>query len=279
MSTFQFQIKAAADLALSVLPHASALNQNEIQRGIQQCKEESDSMLEKACDAVEQASRQGGVFPDVMFEVAKHWEALYNKNLPLGNAMANPPPQAPPPSAAPAPGHEALMAIAAAGGAGPYPMPFPTVYGLIPGIQGFQPGHPAGGAPLQMYVPQAAAVQIAAAVTNAASMQTVTTAAAAQQQQQAAAMARFQQLYQFAPPGPPLIAPLIQPPPQFQPAVSAALSFQHAAHAAAAAQAMHSLQHPPPPVTQAEVVQVQQPQVQQNLHQGTSQQYLLSAWR
>jgi hypothetical protein len=27
-----------------------------------------------------------------MFEVAKHWYELYNKNLPAGNAMATPPP-------------------------------------------------------------------------------------------------------------------------------------------------------------------------------------------
>ena len=93
-------------------------------------------MLEKACEAVEKAARGGGVYPDVMFEVAKHWYDLYNKNLPsLGNAMATPPPQAPPPTAAAGPpGPEALMAMAAAGG-GPYPMPFPAVYGLIPGFQ------------------------------------------------------------------------------------------------------------------------------------------------
>ena len=54
-----FQIRAAAELALSVLPHAASLNQNEIQRGIQQCKEESDSMLEKACDAVEKVGKSG----------------------------------------------------------------------------------------------------------------------------------------------------------------------------------------------------------------------------
>ena len=112
-------------MALSVLPHAASLNQNEIQRGIQQCKEESDLMLEKACDAVEKAARGGGVYPDVMFEVAKHWYELHNKN-----AMATPPPAAPPPPAptsAPPPGAEALMAMAAASGvAGPYPMPFPV---------------------------------------------------------------------------------------------------------------------------------------------------------
>jgi hypothetical protein len=38
------------------------------------------------------AARGGGVYPDVMFEVAKHWYELYNKNLPAGNAMATPPP-------------------------------------------------------------------------------------------------------------------------------------------------------------------------------------------
>ena len=57
-----FQIRAAAELALSVLPHAASLNQNEIQRGIQQCKEESDLMLEKACDAVEKAARGKYIF-------------------------------------------------------------------------------------------------------------------------------------------------------------------------------------------------------------------------
>ena len=133
-----FQIRAAAELALSVLPHAAALNQSEIQRGIQQCKEESEWMLEKACEAVEKAARSGGVFPEVMFEVAKHWYELYNKHLPAGNAMATPPPTTPqlPPVAvttSAGPGPEALMAMAAASGSA-YPMPFP-VYGLIPGFQ------------------------------------------------------------------------------------------------------------------------------------------------
>ena len=123
-----------------MLPHAAALNQSEIQRGIQQCKEESEWMLEKACEAVEKAARSGGVFPEVMFEVAKHWYELYNKHLPAGNAMATPPPptppQPPPPVAVPTtagPSTEALMAMAAATGSA-YPMPFP-VYGLIPGFQ------------------------------------------------------------------------------------------------------------------------------------------------
>lgn len=49
-------VKAGAELALSVLPHAGALNPNEIQRGIQQCMEMSHVMLEKACWAVEKAA-------------------------------------------------------------------------------------------------------------------------------------------------------------------------------------------------------------------------------
>ena len=66
-----FQIRAAAELALSVLPHAASLNQNEIQRGIQQCKEESDSMLEKACDAVEKVSKRGHKWASVTYLAGK----------------------------------------------------------------------------------------------------------------------------------------------------------------------------------------------------------------
>ena len=75
-------VKAAADLALSVLPQAAALNPNEIQRAIQQCREQSHTMLEKACNAVERASAHGSVDPAVMFEVGRHWYYLYEKTLP-----------------------------------------------------------------------------------------------------------------------------------------------------------------------------------------------------
>jgi len=37
------------------------------------------SMLEKACHAVEQAGRGGGVYPEVVFEVAKQWEWIHKK--------------------------------------------------------------------------------------------------------------------------------------------------------------------------------------------------------
>jgi hypothetical protein len=79
-----FQVVAASELALSVLPHAGALNPNEIQRAIQQCKEQSNTMLEKACLAVEKAATGGGVYPEVMFEVARHWYHLFEKHAPTG---------------------------------------------------------------------------------------------------------------------------------------------------------------------------------------------------
>ncbi|CRK90648.1 CLUMA_CG004349, isoform A [Clunio marinus] len=72
----------AAELALSVLPHAAALNPNEIQRAILQCKEQSDQMLERACITVEKAAKGGGVYPEVLFQVAKYWYELYLRNTP-----------------------------------------------------------------------------------------------------------------------------------------------------------------------------------------------------
>lgn len=50
-------VRAAAELALSVLPHAHALNYSEIQRAVLQCKEQSDAMLERACLTVEAAAK------------------------------------------------------------------------------------------------------------------------------------------------------------------------------------------------------------------------------
>lgn len=74
----------AAELALSVLPHSAALNPNEIQRAILQCKEQSDQMLERACITVEKAAKGGGVYPEVLFQVAKYWYELYLRNTPGG---------------------------------------------------------------------------------------------------------------------------------------------------------------------------------------------------
>ncbi|KAE8591168.1 hypothetical protein XENTR_v10018329 [Xenopus tropicalis] len=72
-------VRAAAELALSCLPHAHALNPNEIQRALVQCKEQDNMMLEKACMAVEDAAKGGGVYPEVLFEVAHQWYWLYEQ--------------------------------------------------------------------------------------------------------------------------------------------------------------------------------------------------------
>lgn len=69
-------VKAAAELALSCLPQAHALNPSEVQRALYQCKEQSKEMLEKACLAVENAAVGGGVYPEVLFHVAKRWYEL-----------------------------------------------------------------------------------------------------------------------------------------------------------------------------------------------------------
>ncbi|CAK9795279.1 Zinc finger SWIM domain-containing protein 8 homolog [Anthophora quadrimaculata] len=77
-------VRAAAELALSCLPHAHALNPNQVQRAILQCKEQSDLMLEKACITVENTAKGGGVYPEVLFQVAKYWYELYLKHTPGG---------------------------------------------------------------------------------------------------------------------------------------------------------------------------------------------------
>ncbi|KRT86467.1 hypothetical protein AMK59_1153, partial [Oryctes borbonicus] len=80
-------VRAAAELALSCLPHAHALNPNEITRAILQCKEQSDIMLEHACLTVESAAKGGGVYPEVLFQVAKYWYELYVRHTPGGEQL------------------------------------------------------------------------------------------------------------------------------------------------------------------------------------------------
>ncbi|XP_043461539.1 zinc finger SWIM domain-containing protein 8 homolog isoform X1 [Leptopilina heterotoma] len=77
-------VKAAAELALSCLSHCHALNPNEIQRAILQCKEQGEEMLEKACITVENTAKKGGVYPEVLFQVAKYWYELYLRHTPGG---------------------------------------------------------------------------------------------------------------------------------------------------------------------------------------------------
>lgn len=161
-------VSSAAELALSVLNQAHALNQNEIARAILQCKEQSDTMLEKACLAVENAATGGGVYPEVMFDVARHWFELYKRHSPPGTltrddaevspATNRPPPpvenlpmvnQQPPASLAPA--SNSLSAAFPLGQMNPglaAAASFPAVYSLIPGY----PAIPSPNLPLHMYV-------------------------------------------------------------------------------------------------------------------------------
>ncbi|XP_038155341.1 zinc finger SWIM domain-containing protein 8 [Cyprinodon tularosa] len=85
-------VRAAAELALSCLPHAHALNPNEIQRALVQCKEQDNVMLEKACMAVEEAAKGGGVYPEVLFEVAHQWYWLYEQSVGGGTTQQREPP-------------------------------------------------------------------------------------------------------------------------------------------------------------------------------------------
>ncbi|CAH1795555.1 unnamed protein product [Owenia fusiformis] len=97
-------VRAAADLALSCLPHAHALNPNEIQRALIQCREQSREKLEQACLAVESAAKGGGVYPEVLFDVARRWYELYEESV--GTASAEPAPVAAAAAASPV-----LMAV------------------------------------------------------------------------------------------------------------------------------------------------------------------------
>ncbi|KAH8034125.1 hypothetical protein HPB51_020142 [Rhipicephalus microplus] len=100
-------VRAAAQLALSCLPHAHALNPNEIQRALLQCKEQSAAVLEQACLAVESAAKGGGVYPEVLFDVARRWFELYEEttqgtgDAPASGGDAAPRGNSPPGLAAP----------------------------------------------------------------------------------------------------------------------------------------------------------------------------------
>jgi len=76
-------VRAAAELALSCLPHAHALNPQEIQRALLQCKEQSSDMLQRACLSVENTAKEGGVCPEVLFEVAKRFDFSLSRTIQL----------------------------------------------------------------------------------------------------------------------------------------------------------------------------------------------------
>ncbi|GBP88135.1 Zinc finger SWIM domain-containing protein 8 [Eumeta japonica] len=149
-------VRAAAELALSVLPHAHALNYNEIQRAVLQCKEQSDAMLERACLTVEAAAKGGGVYPEVLYTVARYWHELY---LRQANEDSEPTLEehqyrAPPPLAVPVPyavpyafpyhPYPPIYQLQYSGAPAPAPHP-PPQYALPPYFvtRGIVPSHPA----------------------------------------------------------------------------------------------------------------------------------------
>ena len=249
-------VHAAAELALSVLPHAAALNPNEIQRAIQQCKEQTGSnMLEKACLAVEKAATGGGVYPEVLFEVARHWFEVWKKSVPLQPAEAPPPqPQQPIDNTPPQ--------------IQPLQLPYP--YCLF--TPGFPPNHHPS---LQMYPPPPQPNPHQLAIQQQAVQQAV------------AAAVNFQQQASFRVPGGP-------PPPgiyQIAPLLPSPAAAAAAAAAAAVAQipvtVANLLTHPPPPPPPQAAAAATPPQVQPQQPQppaptpinAASQRYLMSAYR
>ncbi|KAI1726254.1 zinc finger SWIM domain-containing protein 4 [Ditylenchus destructor] len=70
-------VDEAARLALSVLPKAYALTVTQSTRALEQCKEHSARLLQEACLSVEKAAEKDGVYPEVLFKVAKHWYNLH----------------------------------------------------------------------------------------------------------------------------------------------------------------------------------------------------------
>lgn len=69
--------RTAAELALSCLPYSQSLNRHEIMQTITLCREQDNEMLERACSAVENASRHGGVQPELLFSIAREWHYLH----------------------------------------------------------------------------------------------------------------------------------------------------------------------------------------------------------
>jgi len=163
-------VRAAAELALSCLPHAHALNPNEIQRAILQCKEQSSEMLERACLAVESAAKGGGVYPEVLFCVARCWHELYEQRMPSarrgGAARLLPSVEQPPPpipmQVPPCPMQQPQANMAGVGVPVPYPMasivPFPLAYSFLSGTApGPNPPAQISGVPVYLPAPAGAA--------------------------------------------------------------------------------------------------------------------------
>ena len=162
--------RAAAELAMSCLPHAHALNPNEIQRAILQCKEQSSEMLERACLAVESAAKGGGVYPEVLFCVARCWHELHDQHAPStrrGHRQAPSVEQPPPPIPLQVPPsmqqqmQQPQPNMAGVGVPVPYPMasivPFPLAYSFLSGTApGPNPPAQLSGVPVYLPAPTGA---------------------------------------------------------------------------------------------------------------------------
>ena len=89
--------RTAVELSLSCLQYCQSLNAVEVTQVISMCREQQDAeMLERACSTLENASRQGGVQPELLFQVAREWDYLHEEklknetpNTPAGNNRNN----------------------------------------------------------------------------------------------------------------------------------------------------------------------------------------------
>ena len=71
--------RTAAELVLSCLPYAQSLSSTDITNSISLCGEQDEEMLERACSAVENASLNGGIQPELLFFISRKWHELYKK--------------------------------------------------------------------------------------------------------------------------------------------------------------------------------------------------------
>ena len=71
--------RTAAELVLSCLPYAQSLSSTDITNSISLCYEQDEEMLERACSAVENASLNGGIQPELLFFISRKWHDLYKQ--------------------------------------------------------------------------------------------------------------------------------------------------------------------------------------------------------
>lgn len=71
--------RTAAELALSCLVYSQSLSPNEITQTITMCREQDLQMLERACSAVENAGRNGGVQPELFFRISREWHYIHDQ--------------------------------------------------------------------------------------------------------------------------------------------------------------------------------------------------------